>query len=123
LVVHLEDPDLVGGAEAVLHRPQHAIRVVLLALEVEHGVHQVLEHARPGQRPFLGHVANQERRDATSLGERHQAGAALAHLGHAARRGLDVGQKDGLDRVHDQGTRLDRIELTLHRGEIVLGPQ
>ena len=45
---HLEDADLVGRAEAVLHRAQDAELVAALALEVEHGVDHVLDHARAG---------------------------------------------------------------------------
>ena len=51
---HLEQAELVGGAEAVLHGPQQAQGVVALALEGEHRVDEVLEHprARPGRRPW-----------------------------------------------------------------------
>ena len=47
-VAHLEQPDLVGRAEAVLLRPQHAQRAQRIALEHQHDVDEVLEHARPG---------------------------------------------------------------------------
>ena len=33
-----------------------------IALEVEHGVDDVLEHARTGDRAFLGHVADEDAR-------------------------------------------------------------
>ena len=51
---HLEDADLGDRAEAVLDRAHDAVVLVLLALEVEHGVHDVLERlrARPGCRPW-----------------------------------------------------------------------
>ncbi len=38
------------------HQAEAAVRV---ALEVQHRVHDVLQHARAGNRPFLGHVAHQ----------------------------------------------------------------
>ena len=47
---HLHEPELVGGAEPVLQRAQHAQRVVTIALERQHGVDDVLERARPGER-------------------------------------------------------------------------
>ena len=62
--------------------------MMALALEVQHGVDQVLEHARPGQRAFLRDVADEERRDAAALRQRHEARAALAHLRDAAGRRL-----------------------------------
>ena len=47
-VGHLEDADLVGRAEAVLHRPQDAEVVAAFALEIEHRVDHVLDHPGPG---------------------------------------------------------------------------
>src|ERR1019366_1700564 len=44
---HLEQARLVGGAEAVLERAQLAIGTLALALELQHAVNQMLEHARP----------------------------------------------------------------------------
>src|SRR3546814_10735258 len=43
---HREHPDLVGAAEAVLHRAQDAILVAALAFERQHGVDHMFEHAR-----------------------------------------------------------------------------
>ena len=47
-------PSSLGGAEAVLDRPQQPQGVVTLALEREHGVDDVLEHprARPARPPW-----------------------------------------------------------------------
>ena len=47
---HLEQTELVGRPKRCFDRPQQAQRVVALALEREHGVDDVLEHARPGER-------------------------------------------------------------------------
>ena len=66
---HLEDADLVGGAEAVLDRAQDAELVAALALEVEHGVDHVLDHARAGDLAVLGDVADEDDGDAAALGE------------------------------------------------------
>ena len=58
-VAHLEHADLVGRAEAVLDGAQDAELVAALALEIEHRVDHVLEHARAGDQPFLGDMADQ----------------------------------------------------------------
>ena len=79
-VGHLEHADLVGRAEAVLDRAQDAELVAALALEIEHGVDHVLEHARAGDQAFLGDVADQHDREAAPLGEADQLGRAAAHL-------------------------------------------
>ena len=71
---HLEQAELVGGAEAVLDRAQQAQRVVAVALEREHGVDQVLEHPRARRGAVLGDVARRARRG-------HAAGLGLARRG------------------------------------------
>ena len=58
LAGHLHQPELVGGSEPVLQRAQHAQRVVPIAFEGEHGVDDVLERARPGERTVLGDVTD-----------------------------------------------------------------
>ena len=50
VVGHLEQAEVVGGAEAVLDRTQQPERVVTVALERQHRVDEVLEHPGPGER-------------------------------------------------------------------------
>ena len=57
---HLEDADLVGRAEAVLHGAQDAELVRALALEREHGIDHVLDDAGPGDLAVLGDVADED---------------------------------------------------------------
>ena len=97
--------------------------MVALALEVEDRVHQVLEDPRPRERTLLRHVTDEERGDPEPLGEHHEAGAALAYLRDAPRRGLELGQEDGLDRIHDERAGLHVVELGLDRGEVGLRPE
>ena len=59
---HLEDPELVGGAEAVLDGAQRAVEAVAVALELEHRVDHVLEHPGAGDRALLGDVTRRGRR-------------------------------------------------------------
>src|SRR3546814_3064801 len=70
-VGHLEDADLVGRAEAVLHRPQDAEVVAAVALEGEHGVDHVLQHLGAGNEPLLGHVADEEQAETALRSEEH----------------------------------------------------
>ncbi len=87
LLGHREHADLVGGAEAVLDRAHDAEAAAGIALEIQHGVDHVLEDARPGDQPFLGHVADDQHRGAGILGEPHQPRRGFAHLhGRAGRR-------------------------------------
>src|SRR5204862_5026076 len=59
-LAHLEDSDLLGRAESVLRRAQEADRRIPLALEGEHGVDEMLERLRPGDRASLPHVTDQD---------------------------------------------------------------
>ena len=73
---HLEDSELVRRPEAVLHRAQDAMRVVPVALELEHAVDEVLEHARARDGAVLGHVPDEDGRDARLLRHAKQAPGA-----------------------------------------------
>ena len=66
---HLEHADLVGGAEAILDRAQDTELVRALALEREHGIDHVLDHARAGDLAILGDVAHQDHGGARAFGE------------------------------------------------------
>ena len=51
-----------------------------LALEIEHRVDHVLEHARAGDGAVLGDVADQQHGDAAALGQLDQLLRGGAHL-------------------------------------------
>ena len=117
---HLEDADLVRRAEAVLRRAQDPVRAVAVALELEHAVDEVLEHARAGDGAVLRHVADEEDRDAVLLRDAQEARGRLAHLRDRARRRAELRRVERLHRVDhaDLGPlalerRADRLELGL----------
>ena len=112
---HLEDADLVGRAEAVLDRAQDAELVAALALEVEHGVDHVLDHARPGDLAVLGDVADEDDGGAAALGESDELVGRGADLGDRAGGAVDAVGPQGLDRVDDR----ERRALGLEGGEDV----
>ncbi len=62
---------LVGRAEAVLQRAQLAVGALALALELQHAVDEVLEHARARERAVLGDVADEDHGDRLRLGQLH----------------------------------------------------
>ena len=105
LLVHLEDADLVGRAEAVLERAQRAVGALALALEREHAVDEVLEHARSGERALLRHVADEQRGDAALLRHSHQPPGDLPHLRHRAGRSRQSRVVEDLHRVDDAHVR------------------
>jgi hypothetical protein len=96
---HLEHPQLAHRAEAVLDGTHDAVRVVLFAFEIQHGVDDVLERLRSGQTPVLGDVADQEGRNVLALGREEQLGCRLANLADAAGGRLELEREHGLDRI------------------------
>jgi hypothetical protein len=87
--------------------------MVAIALELQHGVDDVFEHARAGEPTFLGDVADEHDRRAALLGLVDEALSAAADLADAARERSERRIGDGLDRVdHDHlgADLLDRIE-------------
>ena len=102
--------------------------MVAVALQVEHDIHDVLQHARPRNRAGLGHMPDDEDGHALRLGQVLQARGALANLADAARRGHQLFQVNRLDRVDDRRARLqfaqflqDQVEVHLRQQVQVLG--
>jgi len=86
LLGHREDADLVDRAESVLDRPHQPEAAVRVALEVQHRVDDVLQHARAGQRAFLRDVAHEHHRAAARLGRARELRRAFAHMRDRAGR-------------------------------------
>ncbi len=108
---HLEHAQLADRAEPVLHRADDTVRVVLLALEIQHRVDDVLERLGSGEVAVLGDVADEERRDVLSLGGKQQLRRRLAHLPDAAGRRLELEREHRLDRVDDHERRPEPGDL------------
>jgi hypothetical protein len=94
-----------------------------VALEIEHGIDDVLEHARPGQRALLGDVADEEQRGAALLGVARELGGAFAHLGDRAGRGLQRVAPQRLDRVDHRDGGLLLAQHVQDAFEVDLGQQ
>ena len=120
----VEDADLCVEPKRFLLRAQQAERVAAVALEGEHHVDQVLEHARPGERALLGDVTDEDERRAARLRGGREQRRALAHLRDRARRRLDALGAQRLDRVdqHERGRELaprlgERLDARLGQHE------
>ncbi|OIQ74092.1 hypothetical protein GALL_442630 [mine drainage metagenome] len=93
---HGEHAQFVDGAEAVLESADQSEAGVGIALEIQHGIDDMLQHARACQGAFLGHVADQDDGDAKLFGEAGQLRRTFPHLRHRPRCGL---QGLGIDRL------------------------
>src|SRR6266513_2143058 len=117
---HLEHSELVRRPEAVLHRTENPVRVVAVALELEHAVDEMLEHARTGDGAVLGHMADEEGGDVSLLRNPQESRRRLTNLRDRAGSGADLRRVERLHRVDhaDLGPlalqrRADGLELRL----------
>ena len=85
VVPHLVDAQLGGAAEAVLYASEDAVHIVLVALELKHGVHDVLQHLGTCQGTLLGDVADEQDADTSRLGIAQQGGGTFPYLGERTR--------------------------------------
>ncbi len=74
----------------------------------------MLDDARTGDRPFLGHMPDDEDRDFVLLGELHDAADALAQLGYGSRRRRQFQAGHGLYRVDHDDAGGNRPRLLQH---------
>ena len=77
---HLENAQLIDRPEAVFDRAQQPIFLLTVALEVQHDVHHVFQHSRPGNRAVLRHMPDKENRRAALLAQAHDLARAFANL-------------------------------------------
>ena len=123
LAAHIEAAYLVGRAEAVLHRTQHAQGGLGVALELADHIHQMLQRARPGDRPVLGHMPYQQHRHVQAFGRVDQGARHLAHLRGAAGDAIDLLGDDGLRRIDDGQRRALPLDQPQHGRQIGGGGQ
>ena len=91
------------------------------ALQVEDGIHDVLQHARAGDIAVLGDVPDEKGGDLRRLGQVHEPERAFAELRNASRAGgnrIQIGRLDGVD---DNHPRTQPLDLAEHRLQIRLG--
>ena len=103
---HGEHAELVHRAEAVLERAHQAKTGMGVALEIQHGIDDMLQHSGARQRAFLGDVADEDDGDAAALGQARELRRAFAHLRHRAGRGSELFGIHGLDGVDHHHVRL-----------------
>ena len=102
---HLENPDLVRGAEAVLDGTQDAKGMTPVALEVEHSIHHVLDHLGAGNLTVLGDMTDEHEGGAGLLGKADQGLRGGTNLTDGAGCSVErIGPK-GLNRVDDDEIR------------------
>ena len=74
-----------------------------LPFEVEHRIHNVLEHLRAGEAAVFRHVSDENGRNVLSLGGEEELRSRFTHLSDAPGRGLKLHREDRLHRVdHDE---------------------
>ena len=104
---HAEKSDLVDRTVTVFEGAQYPVLAGEVPFEVEHGVDDVLEDLRPGDRSFLRYVADQKHGDVRALRDVGETRSRFAHLGDRACHAGDLGRGYRLDRVDEDADRFD----------------
>ena len=92
-----------------------------LAFQVEDGIDDVLQHARPGDGALFGDVPDDEDGHVGAFGQVHQAGGALADLADRAGAGGEVVEHDRLDRIDHGHGRHHGLDRGHNGGQVDLG--
>ena len=103
---HIKHSQLIGGAVAVFGCPQNAVRQHLVALKVEHRIHNMLHNLWTCDCAILVHVTHDEHGNFLLFGDCQQPGSTFLHLTDRAGRGGNVHTAHGLDGVDDHKLRL-----------------
>ena len=85
--------------------------MVPFALEIEHGVDDMLEGFGTSEAAILGDVAHEEGRKVVALGHEEKLSGGLAHLADAAGRRLKLEREHRLHRVDNEQSRLHACDL------------
>ncbi|MEZ4507037.1 MAG: hypothetical protein R2848_14580 [Thermomicrobiales bacterium] len=99
---HLEHPDFIGRAKSVLHRAENAELLEALTFEIQHRVDHVFKHARPGDVPLFGDMANDDDRDHARFCPPDELRGRFTNLPDTAGGRLEIIDSRGLDRIDDQ---------------------
>ena len=88
-----------------------------LALEIKHGVHDVLEGLGPRDAAAFRHVSHEQHGGARLLREPHQTRRALPYLADVAGRAFEVIGVRRLNRVHEHDLRVEGARVVGDRLE------
>ena len=101
VVPHLVDTQFGGTSETVLYASEDTVHIVLVALELKHGVHDVLQNLGTCQGALLGDVADEQDAHSARLGIAQERGGTLAYLRERTGTGFHGLGGDGLYGVDD----------------------
>ncbi len=87
---HFKNTHFSSCAKTILNRAQQTIRLETITLKIENRIHNMLQHARTGDRAFFGDMPDHEDRHTMRLGQLSQLRSALTHLRDRARRRIKV---------------------------------
>lgn len=80
LPAHFVYTEFGRAAEAVLGGAEYAVKILVVAFELQDGVDNVLEDLWPGQRTFFGDVSDQKDGNSGGLGVLKQSGGTFTDL-------------------------------------------
>ena len=83
VLTHFIDAQFSGTSKAVLDAAQDAVHVVLVALELEYGIHDMFQYLGAGYASFLIDMPDKDDRRMRFLGKAQDGGGTFPYLGDA----------------------------------------
>ncbi|CIV94947.1 Uncharacterised protein [Streptococcus pneumoniae] len=78
--LHLKNPNLISGTKTIFDRSQNTKGVVTLPFKVKHRIHHMLQHTRPSQGSFFGHMTYDKDGNVIGLGQLHEFSGHFTYL-------------------------------------------
>ena len=114
IATHLVDTQFGRTSETILDAAQDTVHIVLVALKLQHTVHDMLQYLRSRDATLLVDMSDEDSRNVALLGKLQQRGCTFAYLYDATRRRLRRLGRDRLYRVNDDDVRLRLLDVRVN---------
>ena len=111
---HFVNTQFGSASEAVLDAAQDAVHVVLVALELEYGIHDMFQYLGAGYASFLIDMPDEDDRRMRFLGKAQDGGGTFPYLGNTPRRRFKGFGRNRLYGVDDDDVRADVLDMDVN---------
>ena len=111
VLLHLEDTQFGGGTKTVFDTAHHAITVMLVALKLQHRIHDVFQKLWTRKSAVFGDVTDKEYGASGAFGEVLELGRTLLELRNRTRRRLQQIALHCLNGIHNEDIGLQSFDM------------
>ena len=111
---HFVNSQFGSASEAVLDAAQDAVHIMLVALELEYGIHDMFQYLGAGYASFLIDMPDKDDRRMRFLGKAQDGGGTFPYLGDAPRRRFKGFGRNCLYGVDDDYIRANIFDVDVN---------